>query len=58
MTLFGLLIAILVIVFALWLVKNYMPAPFQTPTLVIVVVLALIFLVFTFWPGAANVRIR
>ena len=58
MTLLGFLLAIAVIVFALWLVKNYMPAPWQTPTLVIVVLLALVFLIVTFWPGAANVRIR
>jgi len=58
MTLLGLLIAVAIIILALWIVQTYMPPPWKTPTLVIVVVLALCFLVYALWPGAATVRVR
>jgi hypothetical protein len=56
-TLLGFLLVCAVIIFALWLVRTYMPAPWQTPTLVVVVILALVFLIYSFWPGAAAIRI-
>lgn len=58
MTLLSLVVACLVIVLVLWLVKTYMPAPWQTPTLAIVVVLAIIFLIVSFWPAAANIKVK
>ena len=58
MTLLGLVVAICIILLILWIVKLYMPQPWQTPVLVIVVLLAVVFLLAQLWPGAANTRIR
>lgn len=52
MTIVGLIVAILLIVFALWIVSTYLPAPFKTPVLVIIVVLALLWVVMLLIPGA------
>lgn len=57
MTLISLLIAVCVLVFALWLVRTYMPAPWQTPLLALIVVVALVLLLLTFAPGVANLRV-
>lgn len=58
MTVIGLLIVICVVLFCLWLVQTYMPAPWKTPTLVVLVLLAVVFCIVTIFPGAANVRVR
>jgi len=58
MTLLGLIVAICIILLVLWIVKMYMPQPWQTPTLVIVVLLAILFLIAQLWPAAANMRVR
>lgn len=58
MTLLGLLIGVLVIVFALWLVQTFLPAPYKTPVLVIVVVLALVWVASLLWPGLTSARIH
>jgi len=58
MTLLELVVAICIILLVLWIVKMYMPQPWQTPTLVIVVILAVVFLLAQLWPGAANMRVR
>ncbi|HKA65461.1 MAG TPA: hypothetical protein VKD00_07050 [Methyloceanibacter sp.] len=58
MTLFGLIVAICIILLVLWIVKMYMPQPWQTPTLVIVVLLGILFLLAQLWPAAANMKVR
>lgn len=58
MTLLGLIVAISLILIILWIVKTYMPQPWQTPTLVIVVILAVVFVLVQLWPGAASMRVR
>jgi hypothetical protein len=58
MTLMGLIVVIAIIILILWMVQTYMPPPWKTPILAIVVLLALIFLIVSVWPGAANIRIR
>ena len=58
MTLIGLVVAICLILVICWLVKMYMPQPWQTPVLVIVVLLAVLFLLAQLWPNVANMRVR
>lgn len=57
MTLIGLLIGICVILFACWLANSFMPAPWKTPVLVVIVLLALVWLVSLFLPNVASMRI-
>ena len=58
MTLLGLVVAICLILIVLWIVKTYMPQPYQTPTLIVVVLLAVVFILVQLWPGAASMRVR
>lgn len=58
MTILSLLVAVAIIVFALWLVQTYLPAPWKTPVLVIIVLLALVFLLTQFFPGAATTKVK
>lgn len=58
MTLVGLIVGILVILFALWLIRTFVSGPWQAPLMVIVVVLALAWLATIFFPGLTSVRVR
>lgn len=57
MSILGIIVAIVLIVFALWLIQTYLPVPFKTPALLIVVVLALIWIASVLWPGLTNARV-
>lgn len=57
MTILGIVVAICVILFALWLVQTYVSAPWQTPLLLIIVVVALIGIVVTFFPAVGSMRV-
>ncbi len=54
----GLIVTILLIVFALWLVQAYMPVPFKMPVLIIIVLLALLWVASILVPGLATTRVR
>lgn len=58
MTLLGLLVGIVVILFACWLVKTYLPGPWQTIALVVIVFLALGWLATIFFPNVLSLRVR
>ena len=58
MTLIALLIGLVVIALLCWLVKTYMPGPFQTPALVILITIAIIWVLVSFFPAIGNVRVR
>jgi hypothetical protein len=58
MSILGLIVVIVLIVFALWLVQNYLPVPFKVPVLIIVVVLALVWIASVLVPGLTTARIR
>lgn len=57
MSILGIIIAIVLICFALWLVQTYLPAPWKTPALLIIVVLALVWIVSVLWPGLTAARV-
>lgn len=57
MSLLTLLVGICIFLFALYLVKSFMPQPWATPTLVVIVLLALIWLAQAFVPGLSAIRI-
>lgn len=57
MSILGIIIAIVLIVFALWLIQTYLPAPWKTPALLIVVVLALVWIAMVLWPGLSTARV-
>lgn len=57
MSIVALVVTLCVILLMLWLVQNYMPLPWKTPVLVIVVLLALLWLVTLMFPGVAGLRI-
>lgn len=54
----GLVIAVAIIILMLWIAKTWLPQPWQTPIMVILVLVALAFLITTLFPGAASVRVR
>jgi len=58
MTLVGLLIGLVVLALLLWLVKMYLPAPFTTPALVVIVVIAIIWVLVSFFPSVSEMRVR
>ncbi len=58
MSVFGIVVGVLLIIFALWIVQVYVDPPFKTPLLVVVVVLALIWIASFFMPGLTSMRIR
>lgn len=58
MSILGIIIGVLLIVFALWIVQGYVNAPFKTPLLVVIVVLALIWVASYFVPGLTALRVR
>jgi len=57
MTLIALLITVAVIVGICWLIQTYMPAPWKTPLLAVVVLIAVVYLVAMLWPAAARTRV-
>ena len=57
MSIVALVVTVCVIIFALWLVQTFLPAPWKTPVLVIVVLLALLWLVTLMFPGVAGLRV-
>lgn len=57
MTLLTLIVGICVLLFALYLVRTFLPAPWQTPLLVIIVILALVWLATIFAPGITSLRV-
>jgi len=57
MTLVALLIGVVVIALLCWLVKMYMPAPFQTPALVILIVIGIIWVLVSMFPAVGEMRI-
>ena len=57
MSIVALVVTICVIVFALWLVQTFLPAPWRTPLLVIIVILALVWLATLLFPGLTSARI-
>jgi hypothetical protein len=58
MTLLGLIVAIAIIICMFWITRTFMPQPWQTPVMVILVLVALAFLIYALWPGAATMRIH
>lgn len=57
MTIIALLIGILVIGLLCWLVNLYMPAPFKTPALVLLIVIAIIWVLVAMFPAVTNMRV-
>lgn len=57
MTILGLLFAVCVIVFLLWVTREFMPAPFKTPVLVFLVLLGIAWVLSQVWPGLASARL-
>ncbi len=57
MSIIAILVAIVVLVFCCWLVATYMPAPFKTPVLVVVVLIAVIWLLSLLFPALTAVRV-
>ena len=57
MTILGVFLFFILWIGVLWVIWQFMPAPFKTPTLVVVVLLGLLYLVLQFMPGVANTRI-
>jgi hypothetical protein len=58
MSIVGILIALVLIVFVCWLVQTYLPAPFKLPALLIIVLLAVIWVVSLLFPALTTARIR
>lgn len=58
MTIIGLVVFILIIIFLCWLASTYLSPPFRMPVLVLLVVIACIVLLAQFVPGLAALRIR
>lgn len=58
MSVLGLLLAIVLIVFALYIVQTFLPAPWKTPVLVLVVIVALVWVLSILVPGLTSARIR
>lgn len=57
MSIITLVVGICVILFACWLASSYMPAPWKTPTLVVIVLLGLFWLATIFVPGLSSMRV-
>lgn len=58
MTIAGLIIGLCIILLMCWLVQTYLPVPWKTPVLVIIVILALVWLASAFFPSIGATRIR
>lgn len=58
MSILGIVVVICLIIFALWLVRTYIQAPYQQPAIVLIVVLALIWIVWLLFPGLTTARVR
>jgi len=58
MSILSIIIGIVLIVFALYLVSTYVNAPWKTPALLVIVLLALIWIASFFVPGLMTARIR
>ncbi len=54
MSIIALIIAASLILFALYLVQSFIPAPWKTPLLIVIVVVALVWILSLFVPSIAN----
>jgi len=57
MSIIGILLTIVLIVFVCWLIATYMPAPFKTPALAIVVLVAVVWLLTLLFPALTSARV-
>lgn len=57
MSLITLLVTVCLIIFALWLVVTFLPAPWKTPLLVLIVILALVWIATLLVPGLTSMRV-
>jgi cell division protein FtsX len=58
MSILGIAIIVLLIVFGCWLVSTYIQPPFKTPILVVIVVLTLVWILSMIVPGLTTARVR
>jgi hypothetical protein len=58
MTLVGLLIGLVVLALLLWLVKTYLPAPFTTPALVVLIVIGIVWVLVSFFPSVSEMKVK
>lgn len=57
MSIVALVVTLCVIILMLWLVQTFMPLPWKTPVLVIVVLLALLWLITLLFPSLSAFRV-